>query len=113
MAGFRKQCGYARFFTVQLCFRKFAEFRKQCGYARFAYNNALADFRCELDRDNFLSASELNKRFNVKKKEIAWVKDQDQVVANKSIFENLASAISNWANKRSHFLKFKKTWYKR
>ncbi len=60
-------------------------FAQQCGYARFAYNYALADFKSELAKDNFLSASELNKRFNVAKKEYAWTKSQDQVVANKSI----------------------------
>ncbi len=38
---------------------------QQCGYARFAYNHVLADFKSELDKDNFLLASELNKRFNV------------------------------------------------
>lgn len=83
-------------------------FAQQCGYARFAYNQALADFKSELDSDNFLSTVELNKRFNIKKKEYAWVKDQDQVVANKSIFGNLASAISNWVSKRAKFPKFKK-----
>ncbi len=35
-------------------------FAQQCGYARFAYNHALADFKSELDKDNFLSASKLN-----------------------------------------------------
>lgn len=82
-------------------------FAQQCGYARFAYNYALADFKSALAKDNFLSASELNKRFNVAKKEYAWTKSQDQVVANKSIFGNLASAISHWVSKRSHFPKFK------
>ena len=28
-------------------------FAQQCGYARFAYNHALADFKSELDKDNF------------------------------------------------------------
>ena len=40
-------------------------FAQQCGYARFAYNHALADFKAELNDDNFLSAAALNKRFNV------------------------------------------------
>ena len=82
-------------------------FAQQCGYARFAYNHALSDFKSELDKDNFLSATELNKRFNVKKKEYAWTQSQDQVVANRSIFCNLASAITNWVKKRSKFPKFK------
>jgi putative transposase len=82
-------------------------FAQQCGYARFAYNSALSDFKSELAKANFLSASELNTRFNKVKKEQAWTKSQDQVAANKSIFGNLASAISNWVSKRSHFPKFK------
>ena len=83
-------------------------FAQQCGYARFAYNHALADFKSELDKDNFLSASKLNKRFNVAKNEYDWVKEQDQVVANKSIFDNLSSAIKNWVDKKSRFPKFKR-----
>ncbi len=83
-------------------------FAQQCGYARFAYNHALADFKSELARGNFLSVVELNKRFNIAKKEHGWVKSQDQVAANKSIFGNLAAAISNWVSKRAKFPKFKK-----
>ena len=83
-------------------------FAQQCGYARFAYNHALADFRSELDKDNFLSVVKLNKRFNVAKKQYDWTKDMDQVVANKSIFGNLSSAIANWVSKRAKFPKFKK-----
>ncbi len=83
-------------------------FVQQCGYARFAYNHALADFKAELARDNFLSTTELNKRFNVAKKEYSWVKSQDQVVANRSIFGNLNAAITNWIKKRAKFPKFKR-----
>ena len=83
-------------------------FAQQCGYARFAYNHALADFKAELDKDNFLSATALNKRFNVAKKEHAWTKDMDQVVPNKSIFGNLSAAIANWVGKRARFPRFKK-----
>ena len=49
-----------------------AWFAHQCGYARFAYNHALADFKSELDNDSFLSATELNSRFNKAKKEYEW-----------------------------------------
>ena len=83
-------------------------FAQQCGYARFAYNHALAVFRSEKAKGNFLSVSELNTRFNKAKKEHAWTKSQDQVVANKSIFGNLGAAISNWCQKRAKFPKFKK-----
>ena len=83
-------------------------FAQQCGYARFAYNSALADFKAELNKDNFLSASKLNERFNVAKKAYAWTQTQDQVVANKSIFVNLSAAIANWVGKRAKFPKFKK-----
>ena len=83
-------------------------FAQQCGYARFAYNHALADFKSELARGNFLSTVELNKRFNIAKKAHEWVKSQDQVAANKSIFGNLAAAISHWVSKRAKFPKFKK-----
>ena len=82
-------------------------FTQQCGYARFAYNHALADFKAELNDDNFLSAAALNKRFNVAKLQHAWTKDMDQVVANKSIFDNLSAAIANWVSKRAKFPKFK------
>ena len=83
-------------------------FVQQCGYARFAYNHALADFQSEKAKGNFLSVSELNTRFNKAKKEHAWVKSQDQVVANKSIFGNLNAAITNWVQKRAKFPKFKR-----
>ena len=83
-------------------------FAQQCGYARFAYNQALADFKTELEQDNFLSAPKLNKRFNDAKKEHDWIKGMDQVVANKSIFVNLSSAINNWVGKRAKFPKFKR-----
>ena len=83
-------------------------FAQQCGYARFAFNHALADFKLELDKNNFLSATELNSRFNKCKKEYAWTKGMDQVVANKSIFGNLSSAIANWVGKRGKFPRFKK-----
>ena len=83
-------------------------FSQQCGYARFAYNQALADFKSEKDKGNFLSATELNNRFNVAKKEHAWTTGMDQVVANKSIFVNLAAAIRNWVDKSAKFPRFKK-----
>ena len=83
-------------------------FAQQCGYARFAYNQALSDFKSELNNDNFLSAAELNERFNKAKKEYAWTKSQDQVAANKSIFVHLSSAIKNWVDKRAKFPKFKR-----
>ena len=82
-------------------------FAQQCGYARFADNHALADFKAELNDDNFLSAAALNKRFNVTKGQHDWTKDMDQVVANKSIFDNLSAAIANWVSKRAKFPKFK------
>ena len=71
-----------------------AWFARQCGYARFAYNHALSDFKAGLANDEFLSTSKLNERFNVAKKEHGWTKEQDQVVANKSIFVNLSAAIA-------------------
>ena len=83
-------------------------FAQQCGYARFAYNHALSDFNTEKNKGNFLSCAELSRRFNVAKKEYAWTKTQDQVVAMKSIFHNLSAAISNWVAKRANFPKFKK-----
>ena len=85
-----------------------AWFAQQCGYARFAYNHALADFKSELEKDNFLSVVQLNKRFNAAKKAHDWIKGMDQVVANKSIFVNLAAAIRNWVDKRTRFPRFKK-----
>ena len=83
-------------------------FAQQCGYARFAYNHALSDFKAGLDNDEFLSTSKLNERFNVAKKEHGWTKEQDQVVANKSIFVNLSAAIAHWVSKRAKFPKYKK-----
>ena len=83
-------------------------FAQQCGYARFAYNHALADFKSELNNNNFLSAGALNKRFNIAKNEHTWTKAQDQVAANKSIFHNLSAAIKNWIDKRAKFPNFKR-----
>ena len=83
-------------------------FSQQCGYARFAYNHALSDFKSEIAKDNFLSASKLDKRFNTAKKKYAWTKDMDQRASQKSIYQNLGAAIKNWTDKRAKFPKFKK-----
>ena len=84
-------------------------FFQQCGYARFAYNQALADFKAEKEQTGKeLSATALNTRFNVAKQEHAWTKDMDQVVANRSIYQNLATAIKRWKDNVSRFPRFKK-----
>ena len=83
-------------------------FFQQSGYSRFAYNSALADFKAGLAADTFLSAATLNARFNERKKAYEWISGMDQVVANKSIFVNLAAAIKNWVDKCAHFPKFKR-----
>ena len=84
-------------------------FAQQCGYARWTYNQALADFKKHYDETGeYLSAGKLNSRFNVYKKEYDWTADMDQVVANRSIYGNLASAITNWRKKLARFPRFKK-----
>ena len=83
-------------------------FAQQSGYSRFAYNSALADFKAALDEDTFMSAATLNERFNQRKKAYEWTSGMDQVVANKSIFVNLAAAIKNWVDKQAKFPKFKR-----
>ena len=83
-------------------------FAQQSGYSRFAYNSALADFKAGLDVDNFLSAATLNERFNQRKKGYEWTSGMDQVVANKSIFVNLAAAIKNWVDQQAKFPRFKR-----
>ena len=83
-------------------------FAQQCGYARFAYNKALADFKKHyVETGEYLSAGDLNERFNVYKQEYEWTVDMDQVVSNRSIFKNLGAAITNWRKKRAKFPRFK------
>ncbi len=69
---------------------------------------SLADFKAALDEDTFLSAATLDKRFNQRKKSYEWTSDMDQVVAQKSIFVNLAAAIKNWVDKQARFPRFKR-----
>ena len=82
-------------------------FHSQCGYARFAYNNALSDFKNELESDTFRSKIDLNNRWNKRKKVYDWVKAQDQRAGLYAI-ANLGRAIANWVAKRAKFPKFKK-----
>lgn len=84
-----------------------AWFYQQCGYAKFAYNSALSDFKAELDKDNFVSMYDLNKRFNEKKQAFDWTQAQDQRAAMYAV-PNLGRAIENWKSKRAKFPKFKK-----
>ena len=84
-----------------------AWFYQQCGYAKFAYNSALSDFKAKLDKDDFVSMYDLNKRFNEKKKAFGWTKAQDQRAAMYAV-HNLGRAIENWKEKRAKFPKFKK-----
>ncbi len=84
-------------------------FAQQCGYARFAYNQALADFKKHCaETGEYLSAGELDARFNVYKKEYAWTADMDQVVSQQSIYKHLGAAITNWVKKLARFPRFKK-----
>lgn len=84
-------------------------FAQQCGYARFAYNQALADFKKHrAETGEYLSAGELDARFNVYKKEYAWTADMDQVVSQQSIYKHLGAAITNWVKKLARFPRFKK-----
>ena len=82
-------------------------FSSQCGYARFAYNQALADFKSGLHRNNFQSWRTLNVRFNKTKKRFDWTASQDQRAALYAI-KNLGQGIANWVSKRAKFPKFKK-----
>ena len=65
-------------------------FSQQCGYARFAFNYALSDYNNEPRH-----WKELNKRFNIAKRDIDWTRDMDQRAALFGI-KHLGNAISCW-----------------
>ena len=77
-------------------------FSQQCGYARFAFNYALSDFK-----DDPRHWKELNKRFNIAKRDIEWAKGMDQRAALFGI-KNLGDAISRWQSGQNRFPKKKK-----
>lgn len=93
--------------TLDPTFNQRCWFAQQCGYARFAYNAALANFKSELDNDNFQSWRTLNNNFNKRKKDYDWTCSQDQRAALDAI-RNLGQAIANWVSKRAKFPRFKK-----
>ena len=65
-------------------------FSQQCGYARFAFNYALSDYNNEPRH-----WKELNKRFNIAKRDIDWTRDMDQRAALFGI-KHFGDAISRW-----------------
>ena len=65
-------------------------FSQQCGYARFAFNYALSDYNNEPRH-----WKELNKRFNIAKRDIDWASRMDQRAALFGI-KHLGDAISRW-----------------
>ena len=77
-------------------------FSQQCGYARFAFNYALSDFK-----DSPRHWKELNKRFNIAKRDIEWAGDMDQRAALFGI-KHLGDAISRWRSGQNRFPKHKK-----
>jgi putative transposase len=77
-------------------------FSQQCGYARFAYNYALSVFKHE-----YCHWKELNKKFNIFKRDIEWSRDMDQRAAVFGI-KNLGDAISRWRKGQNDFPKYKK-----
>ena len=77
-------------------------FSQQCGYARFAFNQALSDYKAESRH-----WKELNKRFNIAKRDIHWAKDMDQRAALFGI-KNLGDAISRWQSGQNRFPKKKR-----
>ena len=83
-------------------------FAQQCGYARFAYNQALAKYKKEKFKGNFMSANDLNNWFNKIKKDIDWTAAMDQRAAMVAIYHNLNRAFVNWWDGRARFPKFKK-----
>ena len=78
-------------------------FSKQCGYSRFAFNYALSDFK-----DEPRHWKELNNRFNIAKREIAWTRELDQRAALFGI-KNLGDAISRWRSGPKQISKEKET----
>ena len=78
-------------------------FSQQCGYARFAFNHALSDFKVSESRH----WKELNKRFNIAKRDIEWAKSMDQRAALFGI-KHLGNAISRWRTGQNRFPKKKK-----
>ena len=84
-----------------------AWFHQQCGYARFAFNSALADFKAGLSEGVFRSFIDLNNRWNQRKKDLDWTREQDQRAALHGV-KNLSAAVSRWQQKQNRFPKFKK-----
>ena len=77
-------------------------FSQQCGYARFAYNCALSDYKNEPHH-----WKELNKRFNIAKRDINWTRGMDQRAALFGI-KNFGDAISRWRKGQNRFPKKKR-----
>ena len=77
-------------------------FSQQCGYARFAYNCALSDYKNEPHH-----WKELNKRFNIAKRDIDWTRGMDQRAALFGI-KNFGDAISRWRKGQNRFPKKKR-----
>ena len=77
-------------------------FSQQCGYARFAYNCALSDYKTEPQH-----WKELNKRFNIAKRDIDWTRGMDQRAALFGI-KNFGDAISRWRKGQNRFPKKKR-----
>ena len=77
-------------------------FSQQCGYARFAYNCALSDYKNDPQH-----WKELNKRFNIAKRDIDWTRGMDQRAALFGI-KNFGDAISRWRKGQNRFPKKKR-----
>ena len=77
-------------------------FSQQCGYARFAYNCALSDYKNDPQH-----WQELNKRFNIAKRDIDWTRGMDQRAALFGI-KNFGDAISRWRKGQNRFPKQKR-----
>ena len=77
-------------------------FSQQCGYARFAYNCALSDYKNDPQH-----WQELNKRFNIAKRDIDWTRGMDQRAALFGI-KNFGDAISRWRKGQNRFPKKKR-----
>ena len=69
-----------------------AWFHQQCGYARFAFNSALADFKAGLSEGVFRGFIALNNRWNQRKKDLDWAREQDQRAALHGV-KNLSDAV--------------------
>ena len=76
--------------------KQIGKLRQHCGAARVAYNHALNDFKAGLDKGEWRSGYDLQKRFNtVKGQEYPWMREVS-TRATAGAISALADAVKHW-----------------